>query len=110
MARVRGAIRAQGKITLLYRDEKDAQTRRTIWPIAVSYWDAVRLIIAWCELRRGFRHFRADRVIDAQFLEERYLQPRARLRAQWKKEMREDWERHKARAGDAPATSAERVE
>ncbi len=82
MARVRMAIRAQGKIMLLYRDEKEAQTRRTIWPIAVSYWDAVRLIIAWCELRKGFRHFRADRVIDAQFLEERYAQPRARLRAQ----------------------------
>jgi predicted DNA-binding transcriptional regulator YafY len=110
MARVRTCIRAQGKIMLLYRDEKNMQTHRTIWPIAVSYWDAVRLIIGWCELRKGFRHFRADRVIDAQFLEERYAQPRARLRAQWKKEMREDWERHKARMGDAPATSAERVE
>jgi predicted DNA-binding transcriptional regulator YafY len=47
-------------------------------------------------MRNGFRHFRADRVVDAQFLEVRYTQPRARLRAQWKKEMREDWERRKA--------------
>src|ERR1700744_3768851 len=97
MARVRTAIRAQSKITLVYRDEKNAQSQRTIWPIAVSYWDAVRLIVAWCELRNGFRHFRADRVIDAQFLEERYGTPRARLRAQWKKEMREGWERRKDR-------------
>jgi predicted DNA-binding transcriptional regulator YafY len=97
MARVRMSIRVQGKIALVYRDEKNIETRRVIWPIAVSYWDAVRLIIGWCELRNGFRHFRADRVAEAQFLEERYAQPRARLRAQWRKEMREDWERQKAK-------------
>ena len=41
----------------------NARSRRVIWPIAVSYWDAVRLIVAWCELRKGFRHFRTDRVV-----------------------------------------------
>jgi predicted DNA-binding transcriptional regulator YafY len=93
MARVRAAIRTQGKIALVYRDEKDTQTRRLIWPIAVSYWDTVRLVVAWCELRRGFRHFRTDRVLAAEFLEHRYPTPRARLRAQWKKEMDQDCER-----------------
>jgi predicted DNA-binding transcriptional regulator YafY len=108
MAKVRTSIRAQGKIALLYRDEKSAATRRVIWPIAVSYWDTVRLIVAWCEMRKGFRHFRADRVLEAQFLEERYAQPRARLRAQWKKEMREDWERRKLQtASDAAAARME---
>lgn len=87
MARVRASIRTQGKIALAYRDEKDSETRRVIWPIAVSYWDAVRLIVGWCELRKGFRHFRTDRVVAAEFLEARYPASRARLRAQWKKEM-----------------------
>ena len=58
-----------------------------IWPIAVSYWDAVRLIVAWCEMRNGFRHFRTDRVVAAEFLEARYATPRAKLRAQWRREM-----------------------
>jgi predicted DNA-binding transcriptional regulator YafY len=106
MARVRTCIRAQGKIALVYRDEKDAQTQRTIWPIAVSYWDAVRLIVAWCELRNGFRHFRTDRVIAAEFLEQRYAQPRARLRAQWRREMRAEWEKRKSREAGARAVAA----
>ena len=87
MPRVRAAIRMQGKIALVYRDETSRETRRIIWPIAVSYWDAVRLIVAWCEMRKGFRHFRTDRVVAAEFLEARYPTARAKLRAQWKKEV-----------------------
>jgi predicted DNA-binding transcriptional regulator YafY len=87
MARVRAAIRTQGKIVLSYRDETARETRRVIWPIAVSYWDAVRLIVAWCEMRNGFRHFRTDRVVAAEFLEARYSTPRAKLRALWRREM-----------------------
>ena len=98
IARVRTAIRAQGKIALVYRDEKEEETRRIIWPIAVSYWEAVRLIVAWCELRNGFRHFRTDRVVGSEFLEARYATPRARLRAQCKKEMEESAERRMRRA------------
>jgi predicted DNA-binding transcriptional regulator YafY len=87
MARVRSAIRAQGKIRLVYRDEKGTETSRVIWPIAVSYWERVRLIVAWCELRQGFRHFRTDRIASFEFLETRYTAPRARLKAQWQKEL-----------------------
>jgi predicted DNA-binding transcriptional regulator YafY len=97
MARVRTAIRAQGKIALTYRDEKNEQTRRIIWPIAVSYWDAVRLIVAWCELRKGFRHFRTDRVIEAEFLDLRYPTPRFKLRQMWLKDMEVECERYGAR-------------
>ncbi|HEX2592089.1 MAG TPA: YafY family protein, partial [Rhizomicrobium sp.] len=101
MARVRTAIRAQGKLALVYRDLSDQETRRTIWPIAVSYWDTVRIIVGWCELRRGFRHFRTDRVLSYEFLEGRYPTPRARLRAQWRKEMDEDCERRERRRTQA---------
>jgi len=109
MARVRAAIRTQGKLALVYRDEKQAETRRVVWPIAVSYWDAVRLIVAWCELRKGFRHFRTDRVLEAQFLEVRYPTPRARLRTQWKREMDAECERG-GRTGRLPAPMAGLVE
>src|SRR5580693_6865606 len=93
MARVRTAIRTQGKIALIYRDESERESRRVVWPIAVSYWETVRLIVAWCEMRKAFRHFRTDRVIAAEFLEARYATPRAKLRTQWKKEMLADGER-----------------
>jgi predicted DNA-binding transcriptional regulator YafY len=110
IARVRTAIRAQGKIALVYRDEKNDETRRVIWPIAVSYWEAVRLIVAWCELRNGFRHFRTDRVAGSEFLEARYATPRAKLRAQWKKEMEEAMERRTRRTARNPESPVALIE
>jgi predicted DNA-binding transcriptional regulator YafY len=93
MARVRTAIRAQGKLRLVYRDEQGVETTRIIWPIAVSYWDRVRLIVAWCELRKAFRHFRTDRISSYEFLEARYPTPRAKLRTQWQRENLTRWTR-----------------
>ncbi len=84
MAQVRTQIHAGRKIALHYRDEAGRESERTIWPIAVGYLDTVRLLIAWCELRNDFRHFRTDRVIVADFLEERYPERPAKLRAQWR--------------------------
>jgi predicted DNA-binding transcriptional regulator YafY len=98
MARVRACIRTQGKLALLYSDEQGRKTHRTIWPIAVSYWDSVRILVAWCELRKGFRHFRTDRVLDAEFLETRYPTPRARLRAAWMKELKASRDERKRKA------------
>jgi predicted DNA-binding transcriptional regulator YafY len=86
MARLRTAIREEGKVALDYRDETGAPTRRVIWPIAVAYFETVRVIVAWCELRKGFRHFRTDRIVTAEFLGLRYPQSRARLRMAWQKE------------------------
>jgi predicted DNA-binding transcriptional regulator YafY len=86
MAKLRTAIRAEGKIALDYRDETGVATQRVIWPIAVAYFETVRVIVAWCELRKGFRHFRTDRIAAAEFLDTRYPQSRARLRAAWQKE------------------------
>ncbi|HEY1707961.1 MAG TPA: YafY family protein [Rhizomicrobium sp.] len=116
MARVRTAIRAQGKIALVYRDLGDSESRRVIWPIAVSYWDTVRLIVAWCELRKSFRHFRTDRVLSYEFLDIRYPVQRARLRAQWRKEMDDDCARREKRRSQAandtvaPSPMEQRVE
>ncbi|MEJ2624780.1 MAG: YafY family protein [Pseudolabrys sp.] len=85
MAQVRMQIHAGRKIALHYRDEAGRESERTIWPIAVGYLDTVRLLIAWCELRNDFRHFRTDRVLTAEFLDARYPERPARLRAKWRK-------------------------
>jgi predicted DNA-binding transcriptional regulator YafY len=89
MVRLRASIHAQTKVAIAYRDDKERETRRTVWPFAVSYWDRVRVIVAWCELRQDFRSFRTDRVATAEFLSDRYPTPRTRLTAQWKKQMQE---------------------
>lgn len=85
MAQVRAAIRAGRKVTLAYRDEHDRETRRTIWPFAVGYFETSRLVVAWCELRADFRSFRTDRIAGADFHEERYPDRPASLRARWRR-------------------------
>jgi predicted DNA-binding transcriptional regulator YafY len=87
MAQLRLSIRGGQKIALRYRDEQGRESARTVWPIAVGYLDTVRLIIAWCETRRDFRHFRTDRVVEAEFLDERYPERPAALRVRWKRQM-----------------------
>ncbi|MDA0241176.1 MAG: YafY family protein, partial [Proteobacteria bacterium] len=72
MERVRTWIRRRGKLRIDYGDEKGKPSQRVIWPIAIAYFETVRLIVAWCELRTDFRHFRTDRIQHAEFLEEIY--------------------------------------
>ena len=86
MGRVRAWIRIQGKLKIQYNDNDGRDSHRVIWPIAVAYFETVRLIVAWCELRQAFRHFRTDRIKSAYFLEETFPTRTENLRAAWLKE------------------------
>ncbi len=86
MALLRQAIRAQQKVGIDYADEQGRTTKRVIWPIAVTYFDAQRLVVGWCELRNGFRHFRSDRILVMNTMAEKYREPRLKLLARWKDE------------------------
>ena len=86
MTRVREWIRQQGKLQIQYRDEAGRDSKRILWPIGVAYFETVRLIIAWCELRVAFRHFRTDRIQSVQFLEEKFSTPSEVLRRNWWRE------------------------
>lgn len=85
VARLRTWIRGQKKLGLVYRSEDGGVSERVVWPFAIGYYETVRVVAAWCELRRDFRHFRTDRVIEAEFIDERYPARREALRAEWRK-------------------------
>jgi predicted DNA-binding transcriptional regulator YafY len=87
MAMVRACIRSGRKITLDYRDEQGRPSARTVWPVAIAYHETTRLLAAWCELRSDFRHFRTDRVAGAEFLEERFPERPAILKAAWRRSL-----------------------
>ena len=87
MVRTRTQIHEGKKITLNYRDEHGRDSQRTIWPIAVGYHEAVRILAAWCELRKDFRSFRTDRVVDAVYHDEKYPERRDILRAKWRRSL-----------------------
>jgi len=82
---VRAAIHAARKLQLDYRDEQGRATTRVVWPIGIGYLESVRLLIAWCELRGDFRHFRTDRIAGLLPLDERFAERPATLRARWRK-------------------------
>ena len=95
---VRTAIRTQSKLDIDYADEAGRTSSRTIWPFLVAYWETVRLICAWCELRQDFRHFRTDRVQAATLLDERFPERVAILRTRWNQSR--EAERNSSKAGD----------
>ncbi|MEA1677708.1 helix-turn-helix transcriptional regulator [Nitrospirillum sp. BR 11163] len=92
MAHTRAWIHAGRKIRLSYADEGGRGSDRIVWPVTVAYFHTVRLLVAWCELRRDFRHFRTDRVTSADFLDERYPDRPAVLRDRWLEDMRRRWQ------------------
>lgn len=83
VAALRQAVREQRKVLLVYRDEEDRMTERVIWPIGISYFDAQRLVIGWCELRNDFRSFRTDRMVQAKVMPEKYQERRKALLKRW---------------------------
>jgi predicted DNA-binding transcriptional regulator YafY len=86
VALLRAAIREGRKAEIKYRSEDGRETVRVIWPIAVAYFDAQRLIVAWCELRQDFRTFRTDRMLAMLVRDEKYPARRKALLKQWQDE------------------------
>lgn len=83
---MREAIRRETCVDMEYVDLKGVSTTRTVWPIALGFFDHVRLLIVWCEMRQGFRHFRTDRVLTWTPQEKRYPKRRAALLKAWRAE------------------------
>ena len=44
----------------------------------------VRMLVGWCELRQGFRHFRTDRIRSLTIEPQRYPRRRQALLKQWR--------------------------
>jgi predicted DNA-binding transcriptional regulator YafY len=84
LTQIRRAIRGERKVVITYRDLKGGVSTRTIWPFALGFFDRSRVVVAWCELRNTFRHFRTDRIQSLSVCEERYPQNRRALLNAWR--------------------------
>jgi predicted DNA-binding transcriptional regulator YafY len=88
-AALRRAIRDRSRLQLAYKDQNDKLTTRVIWPLLIAYLDRVRFIVAWCETRQDYRHFRTDRVRELEVLDGKYPGRRAALVKGWETAMAE---------------------
>jgi predicted DNA-binding transcriptional regulator YafY len=90
---VRRAIREQRKLRIVYLSDDGRETVRVVWPLAVAFFERIRVVVAWCELRQAFRHFRTDRIASAESTSDAFPRTRAQLLADW---------REAERVGEAP--------
>ena len=88
LARLRIAVRAEHRSEIDYSDEAGHVTTRYIWPIALTFGNHVRLLAAWCELRKDFRTFRVDRIVAFRETKERYSRRRQVLLRAWRQSQR----------------------
>ncbi|MFE0018114.1 helix-turn-helix transcriptional regulator [Mesorhizobium sp. NPDC059054] len=84
LAAVRQAIRDEQKLAITYSDAGGAGSKRIVWPFALSFFDKVRVMVAWCEMRQDFRHFRTDRIATLDATGLRYPRRRQALLKQWR--------------------------
>ncbi len=82
-AGLRTAIRTERRVSIHYADREGEPSQRVIWPIAIGYFSKAQVVVAWCELRQDFRHFRTDRIIALAKGDSRYPRRRAALLREW---------------------------
>jgi predicted DNA-binding transcriptional regulator YafY len=82
---IRQAIRSERKLRITYSDEKENRTQRTIWPIALGFFERIRVVAAWCETRRDYRHFRTDRIRSLKLTDSRYPRRRLEMLREWRR-------------------------
>jgi predicted DNA-binding transcriptional regulator YafY len=81
---IRQAIRGEYKLCIDYCDSQGKASQRTIWPLALGYFDHVRMLAGWCEVRQAFRHFRTDRISALRISPDRYPRRKQQLLKEWR--------------------------
>ena len=83
LTQIRQALRDERKLDIHYTDKNDQASARILWPIALGFFEQIRVLVAWCELRQDFRHFRLDRIGQLAILPDRYPRRRPALLKDW---------------------------
>ena len=82
---LRKALSEERKLQLAYADKDGRPSDRIVWPVAVGFFESVRMLAAWCETREAFRHFRLDRMTAVVALDARLPKPRRTLLRDWRR-------------------------
>ena len=88
---LREAIRANKKLRIKYGDQIGNKSERVVWPIVLGYDEKYCLLIAWCEKRQQYRHFRVDRIRQIDCLDTRVPITGSELRDRWEFWREQTW-------------------
>jgi predicted DNA-binding transcriptional regulator YafY len=53
-------------------------------PFALGFFERIRMVAAWCEMRRDYRHFRTDRIRSLKITDTRYPRRRLAMLREWR--------------------------
>ena len=84
LPKIRQAIRTERKLGLNYRDKDGVASKRTVWPFGIGFFEKTRVVMAWCELREDYRHFRTDRIVTLTVSDKRYPRRRQAMLKEWR--------------------------
>ncbi len=82
---LRQAIRNEERLRISYQDAGGNPTKRTVKPLALVYYVDSQILVAWCELRADFRHFRLDKIAACKPTGKRFTGQGEVLRMRWQK-------------------------
>jgi predicted DNA-binding transcriptional regulator YafY len=69
-------------IEFSYTREDTQQSSRRVRPLGLYFWGGVWTLASWCEMRKDFRNFRVDRMIELRVLEQQFpVDPKKSLQA-----------------------------
>ena len=80
---LRRALREERQVWLGYRDKAGTVSERTIWPVALGYFEHHQTLVAWCTLRGDYRSFRIDGMVSVDLLDAALPEPRRTLFHRW---------------------------
>lgn len=78
------AIAREGAVEISYIDRRGVETRRRICPILPPDGDEAGYVVAWCERRQDYRHFRLDRIREMTPTGVQYPRRHRLLFAEWR--------------------------
>ena len=83
---LRESLRLERQCQVHYRDRDGVESNRILWPVALGYFAQHTVLVAWCELRSAFRHFRLDRFLSVVLLDTGFPKRRMVLLRAWQAE------------------------
>ena len=81
----RDAIANQNKIEIIYRLEQGKESQLIVWPFTIGYFIDGRILVAWCEKQKDYRHFETTKIIFLKVLDEQYPRSKNSLFREWQK-------------------------
>lgn len=89
--RLRRACEQHRIIAIQYEDAQGRPSERRLWPLGLTYWGEKWTLIAWCEKRQDYRHFRIDRITHLDISQEHYPQHAERSLRHFLAKIREEY-------------------